>query len=211
MSSSPPTRGSEAWRRVLAARDWFVDAARAAGPDAPTLCEGWTVRHLVGHLLTLRDDPVSWPGIALPRLAPLTERRMAVATVSGFEDALARLADRSPFMPLVLDSPRSAWQHHLGEYAVHTEDIVRANPLPPTALDDATLAALWRRAAVAARQLHRRDGRGLVLAWPSAGLETRVLPGATTDHVIGTPLELLVWAHRGPDAADVRVVRAPGV
>ena len=74
MSSSPPTRGSEAWRRVLAARDWFVDAARAAGPDAPTLCEGWTVRHLVGHLLTLRDDPVSWPGIALPRLAPLTER-----------------------------------------------------------------------------------------------------------------------------------------
>ncbi|MDO5535529.1 MAG: maleylpyruvate isomerase N-terminal domain-containing protein [Propionibacteriaceae bacterium] len=209
MNSSPPTRGSEGWSRVLAARDRFVDAARVAGPDAPTLCSGWTVRHLVGHLLTLRRDPLSWPGVAFPPLAALTERRMDAATASGFEEALGRLAGRSPFMPLVFDTPRSAWGHHLGEYAVHTEDIVRANALPITPLDDATLVALWRRSVVVARQLHRRAGRGLVLTWPAAGLEARALPGVMTDHVVGSPLELLVWAHRGPEAADVRVVRAP--
>ena len=205
MSSSPRTRVSEGWGRVLAARDRFVDAARAAGPDAPTLCSGWTVRHLVGHLLTLRDDPLSWPGVALPRLAGLTERRMAAATASGFEDALTRLAEGSPFMPMVFESPRSAWGHHLGEYAAHTEDVVRANALPPTMVDGVTDDALWRRARVAARRLHRRSG-GLVLERADTGAVARVLPGASTRHVVGVPLDLLVWAHRGAGPAGVRVI-----
>ena len=193
------------WGRVLAARDRFVSAARVAGPEAPTLCEGWTVRHLVGHLLTLRSDPLSWPGVALPRFAALTKRRMAAATASGFGAALERLATRSPFMPLVFETPRSAWGHHLGEYVAHTEDVVRANDLPPTVLDAEASDALWSRALVAARQLHRHRGAGLVLERSDTGTIARVLPGNCTDHVVGTPLELLVWAHRGAAVADVTV------
>lgn len=232
----PPTRASDSglgsgwglpsdWGLVLSARDRFVAVASAAGPHAPTLCAGWTVRHLVGHLLTLHDDPLSWPGIALPRLASLTERRMARATASGFSDALDRLARQSPFMPMVFETPRSRWAHHLGEYVVHTEDILRANALPTndlptnalpaTELDPATTERIWARVQVAARQLHRARGIGLVLersdvAPPEAATgdhapatRVRVLPGARTEHVIGTPLELLIWAHRGDAVADV--------
>lgn len=192
------------WGRVLAARDRFAAAARVTGPEAPTLCDGWTVRHLVGHLLTLRSDPLSWPGIALPRFAALTQRRMAAATASGFDAAVERLATRSPFMPPVFETPRSSWTHHLGEYVVHTEDIVRANDLPPTVLDAATTDALWARVLVAARQLYPGDpAPGLLLARTDTAASARVLEGSPTLTVRGAPLELLVWAHRGCAMADV--------
>lgn len=197
------------WGRVLAARDRFVSVARVAGAEAPTLCEGWTVRHLVGHLLTLRSDPLSWPGVALRRFAALTERRMAAATASGFDAALERLATRSPFMPLVFETPRSSWGHHLGEYLVHTEDVVRANDLPPTVLDAATSDAVWARALVAAHQLHRHRGAGLVFERSDTGTIARILPGSRTDHVAGTPLDLLVWAHRGAGHGRTRMTSSP--
>ena len=38
------------------------------------------------------------------------------------------------------------------------------------------------------------------------GAVARVLPGASTRHVVGVPLDLLVWAHRGAGPAGVRVI-----
>ncbi|MBR7502518.1 maleylpyruvate isomerase N-terminal domain-containing protein, partial [Mycobacterium tuberculosis] len=43
-----------------------VPAARAAGEDAPTLCEGWTTRDLATHLVIREREPVAALGIALP-------------------------------------------------------------------------------------------------------------------------------------------------
>ena len=193
------------WQRVEAARDRFVATARQVGPDAPTLCAGWTARALVGHLLVLRDDPLAWPGIGLPALAGLTERRMAKATASGYDRALDSLAGRSPFLPPVVDTPASRWGHHLGEWVVHTEDLVRANGLPPSELDAATVEVLWHRVQVAARQLNGRGRRGLVLTRTDTGESAAVVRGAAALTVAGLPLELLVWAYRGADDAEVHL------
>ena len=32
------------------------------GPDAPTLCKGWTARDLLTHLLLRENDPLAVPG-----------------------------------------------------------------------------------------------------------------------------------------------------
>ncbi len=194
------------WRRVEAARDRFVDAARRVGPDAPTLCEGWSARDLVGHMLVLRDDPLAWPGIGVPALAGLTERRMARATASGYERALASLARRRPWLPPVIDGPRSRWGHHLGEWVVHAEDVVRANELPSYEPDAATADAVWARVQVATRQLHGHRERGIVLTRTDTGESAAVVRGVAALTVEGTPLDLLVWAYRGDGCADVSLV-----
>jgi len=42
----------------------------ALGPDAPTLCEGWTTAHLAAHVAT-RDRRVdAMPGYGLEQLSP---------------------------------------------------------------------------------------------------------------------------------------------
>lgn len=195
--------------RVVAARDRFVEVARGLGPDAPTLCEGWTVRDIVAHLLVLQRDPLAWPGVAVPGLAGLTTRRMAAQTAAGFTAALDTLAAHSPRIPAMVDDlPGGPMLHHLGEYVVHTEDLARPNRVPGTLVDAEVADALWRRAQVVAALLRRRRGRGLVLVRTDTAASAAILRGPDAVVAAGTPLELLMWAHRGSGAADVTLTDA---
>ena len=56
-------------------RERCCDVLESVPPDAPTLCEGWTAFDLAAHLDALCRDPLSWPGIGLRALAPITTRR----------------------------------------------------------------------------------------------------------------------------------------
>lgn len=47
---------------------------RAAGPDAPTLCEGWTARDLAAHLVVRERRLDAAPGILVPQLAGYTAK-----------------------------------------------------------------------------------------------------------------------------------------
>ena len=46
---------------------------RAAGPEAPTLCAGWTTRDLAAHLVVREARPDAAAGIVLPALASRME------------------------------------------------------------------------------------------------------------------------------------------
>src|ERR1700753_2819253 len=52
----------------------MVATFRAVGPDAPTLCEGWTTRDLTAHLLVRERRPDALPGILFAPLASHTAR-----------------------------------------------------------------------------------------------------------------------------------------
>ncbi|WP_300080034.1 maleylpyruvate isomerase family mycothiol-dependent enzyme [Propioniciclava sp.] len=198
--------------RVVAARDRFVELARDLGPDAPTLCAGWVVRDLVAHLLVLQRDPLAWPGVGVPALAGLTERRMAAQVASGFDAALDTLAARSPRFPVMPDDlPGGPMLHHLGEYVVHTEDMARPNHVPGTAADADLADALWARAQRVAAYFGRTRRRGLVLVRTDVAASAAVLLGPETTVVSGAPLELLVWAYRGPAVAGVGVTDAAAI
>lgn len=181
------------------------DALTTTGPDAPTLCRGWSTWDLAVHLWLLKHDPLAWPGIALDALAPLTARRVgAVKRRWPYDGLVARLrSEPTPIACMPLDRFEN-WRHCLGEYYVHTQDVVRANGLiqPPAGpeLED----ALWRRLTVAAPQLHPRRASGLVLVHPD-GRELIVGRPQPTLAVAGPPSELICWTYGRTSAARVTV------
>lgn len=181
------------------------DALDQVSADAPTLCEGWAAHDLAIHLWTLKHDPLGWPGIALPALAATATRRAdRIRRRWSYGELVARLrADRGDIACMPLDR-FSGHRHALGEYFVHTQDVVRANDLrqeePSNELED----ALWLRVQVAARQLYRRRSPGLVLA-TNDGRSAHVTGSTPMTVVTGPPSELMCWVYGRAAVADVAV------
>ncbi|WP_371820931.1 maleylpyruvate isomerase family mycothiol-dependent enzyme [Tsukamurella sp. PLM1] len=71
----------------------LVDAARAAGPDAPTLCGEWNVRELLAHLVVREGRLDAAPGILLRPLAGYTEHVQAKYAARPFDELLDAVAD----------------------------------------------------------------------------------------------------------------------
>lgn len=179
------------------------DALAAVGPDAPTACEGWTAWDLALHLWALKHDPPSWPGIAIPALARVTARRAERVKARW---PYAHLVERLRYDPgRIAVMPLDALQGHrhaLGEYYIHTQDVVRVNGLEVDRPDDALEEALWRRAQEAAPVLHRRRTPGLVLVRPD-GVFAQVTSGDPRTTVHGLPSEILCWLYGRPARVDV--------
>lgn len=97
--------------------------------------------------------------------------------------------------------------HHLGEYVVHTEDMARPHHVPGTAVDADLADALWARAQRVAAYFGRGRRRARARADRRGGVRSRAARAG--DHGrLGAPLELLVWAYRGPSVAGVGVTDA---
>ena len=52
----------------------LVETLRSVGPDAPTLCGGWTTRDLTAHLVLREYRLDAAPGITVPALAGYTTK-----------------------------------------------------------------------------------------------------------------------------------------
>jgi uncharacterized protein (TIGR03085 family) len=128
----------------------LVDILRAVGPDAPTLCEGWTTRDLAAHLVVRERRPDALPGILLGPLASYTARvQNRLATSTKWEDLVELFASGPPVLSLfkVLDPVAS-----IHEMFVHHEDVRRAQTSwEPRELDASTAAAVERRVAMISR------------------------------------------------------------
>ncbi len=121
----PPVDGARVAgvKTARSERAALVDAARAAGPDAPTLCGEWTVRELLAHLVLREGRLDAAAGILLRPLARYTERVQAEIAARPFEHLLDAVASGPPrWSPMRLVDE----QANLGEFFVHTEDIRRA-------------------------------------------------------------------------------------
>lgn len=180
------------------------DALEAVEPDAPTLCAGWSAHDLALHLWVLKHDPLAWPGLGVPALERLTTRGRMAAVRSrwSYDELVARLrADSGAIAAMPLDR-FEGHRHALGEYYVHTQDVVRANGLPHESPSAELEEALWRRVTVAASILHVRRTPGLVLVRPD-GAQAKVTLGRARHFVHGQPSELMCWAYGRRAAVDV--------
>jgi uncharacterized protein (TIGR03085 family) len=128
----------------------LVETMRAVGPDAPTLCEGWTTRDLAAHLVVRERRPDSAPGIMIPFLAGYTEkvRRQAVDS-SDWNELLDKIASGPPlYSPFKLLDPVA----NMDEMFIHHEDVRRAQSgWTPRSLDADTTSALRRPLTFMAR------------------------------------------------------------
>jgi uncharacterized protein (TIGR03085 family) len=177
-------------------RSALVEILRAAGPDAPTLCEGWTTRDLAAHLVVRERRPDALPGLLGGPLASYTARlQNELAAATTYDDLVELLASGPPVFSLFKALDPLASIH---EMFVHHEDLRRAQTgWEPRELDAKTTAAVRRRIP-----LISRVGLAKSMAAVPARLTLRTPNGQTVVAVgngspvtvTGEPGELLLFA-----------------
>jgi uncharacterized protein (TIGR03085 family) len=186
-------------------RAGMLDAAEAAGPDAPTLCRGWTVYDLLAHVWVREHEPVAVPGLVVPALHGITERRERAARQRwSFEELIAELRRGMP-LPAGLPVVRELGNVH--EFFVHHEDIRRAGGAGPRPADRELDDALWLRLRAFAPVLLRRvHGVQVVLRRPDgARIAARPFGRGPQVTVTGPPPELFLYCFNRKDVAAVTV------
>lgn len=170
----------------------LVETMRGLGPDAPTLCEGWTTRDLAAHLVIRERRPDAAPGILVPALASYTAKVQEQVTEStDWAELLDKVASGPPiFSPLKLLDPLV----NLNEMFIHHEDVRRAQPgWEPRTLDADTVKALTRPLPVMARLTMAKVPALVALRTPEGNTLATVGRGPAVT-VTGAPEELLLFA-----------------
>lgn len=195
----------------------LCDALDERGPDAPTLCVGWTTHDLAAHLWIRETDPLGAPGIVAKPLAGLTERRMNESKTRWSYPELVERVRRGPARLSVFAFPGVDEEANTVEFFIHHEDVRRAGvePAEPRTLPDEFEDWMWRRMKLMGRALFRRSPVGVVLERPVPEGSTgepdtvRVMPGSQIVTIVGKPSELTLYAYGRRDHADVRLVGEP--
>ena len=189
---------------------------RGVGPDAPTLCEGWTTRDLAAHLVIREYRPDAAPGILIPFFASHTAKvQDEVAGRNDWDELVEKVASGPPvYSPFKLLDPVA----NVPEMFIHHEDVRRAQPgWEPRVLEPALASSLRRTLPLMARlTLARVPGR-VTLRTPEG--KTVLTAGSAKSQgpagvVTGAPAELLLFSvgrqarvEFDGDAAAVQAVR----
>ncbi|MEU0190272.1 TIGR03085 family metal-binding protein [Streptomyces afghaniensis] len=182
----------------------LADLLETAGPDAPTLCEGWTTRDLAAHVVVRERRPDAAGGILIKQLAPRLDRVMAEYTDKPYEELIQLIRTGPPrFSPFSL-KPVDEMSNTI-EFYVHTEDVRRAQPdWSPRELDPVFQDALWSRLERTARLMGRGVPTGLVLRRPD-GQTVVAQRGAPVVTVTGEPSELVLFSYGRQSKAKVEL------
>jgi uncharacterized protein (TIGR03085 family) len=179
--------------------DLFADL----GPDAPTLCEGWTTLDLAAHLVVRERDPRS--GLAIlggDRFAGLEQKLMDGARARGFDALVDTLRSGPPLVPWRLPGLRTVL--NTNEWFIHHEDVRRANGQGPRDRPDVD-AALWPMLRRLAPVMVRRvKGAGLALSAHGFG-DVPARGSGPSARVEGGPQELALFLFGRRAAAQVDV------
>jgi uncharacterized protein (TIGR03085 family) len=164
------------------------------GPDAPTLCAGWTTIDLAAHLV-LREHFKRWG-----------DERIASEKQKGFTALVDRLRGGAPLVPWRLPKVRTLLNGL--EYFIHHEDVRRANGLGRrTDRPDLDILA-WGTIGLTARGLARKiRPYGLELAPPNG--PSRQFGKTRRATLTGEPTELVLYLSGRRDAAEVRIEGDP--
>ena len=188
-------------------RQSFAVDFRAADPNAPTLCAGWTTRHLCAHLVQREHAMLRNVWDQVTTKVPGEERFMRrLVEDAGTPDGYAALVDTfaaGPSRHSLMGRADEAL--NLLEYVVHHEDLRRGSgPVPPRDLPAAEIDEIWRRARPILKRAYRKSPVGVQLA-PDGGAVTPARSGPSIVTVAGSPIEIILHAFGRRSAADVRV------
>jgi uncharacterized protein (TIGR03085 family) len=193
---------------AAAEREALADLLLSVGPEAPTLCAGWTARDLAAHLVVRQARPDAQLGIVVPPFAGWTERVRQRAARREYVDLVADVRAGPPWWnPQKIGTVDEAT--NALEYLVHHEDVRRAQPgWAPRELSAADADEVWRRGLSGARLSLRRSPVGIAVARPGLPPVT-VREGSPTATVHGEPVEVTLWAVGRTSVADVSYAGDP--
>jgi uncharacterized protein (TIGR03085 family) len=185
------------------------------GPDAPTLCEGWTTGDLAAHLVLRERRPDAAAGVAGGPLAGYTARvQQRLRQRIPFPELVRMIRSGPPHLS-VMALPGMDERINAVEFFVHHEDVRRAaDGWEPRALGSGESDMLWGRLRMA-RFMLRKAPVGVELARDDVGPATdnpdgvsyritarNATPAVT---VVGSPAELTLWVMGRRTAARVRM------
>ena len=175
-----------------------------AGPEAPTLNEGWTTRDLAVHLYIRERKPLAAAGIFVPLADGALDRETERQKARDYATVVREWAAGPPKLIAPLDSAMNTSEHF-----IHHEDVRRGGaevgPREFSGVVDKQLLKLAKRFG----SLNLRKSEVPVVLTPpklppvtvggKAGVAER---GDDVLRVLGEPGELLLWVS-GRDAARV--------
>lgn len=198
-----------AW--VETERQALVQTLRASDPDAPTLCTGWDVRHVLAHLVQREHSPASSLGDLVARREPGQEKFLgqivdSAQSTLGYEALVKKFQAGPPrWSPLKW----AAESISLLEYVIHHEDVRRGTGgAQPRDLPAEETDAIWAKLPTMVRLSYRSCPVGVTLTRPS-GQSQVVKTGRGSVVLTGEPVELALYVTGRRSAAQVQVSGTP--
>ncbi|MFR9795602.1 TIGR03085 family metal-binding protein [Streptomyces sp. MS06] len=182
----------------------LADLLETAGPEAPTLCEGWLTRDLAAHVVVRERRPDAAGGLVIKQLGTRLEKAMEEFAAKPYEELIQLIRTGPPrFSPFQLKQIDEA--SNTIEFYVHAEDVRRAQEdWTPRELDPVFQDALFSRLERTARMMGRSAPTGLVLRRPN-GQTAVAHRGTPVVTVTGEPSELLLFLYGRQDRAKVQL------
>ncbi len=187
-----------------AERAALSDTLEKTDPGQPTLCEGWTARDVLVHLLVRERQTWAVVGMVVPAFAPVTEQATRGYAGTPWAEMVDLLrSGPPPWSPFRL--PRVDELADSAEFFVHHEDVRRGEPgWEPRDPDDGRDAELWALVTRLGRGLYRRSPVGLAVRRPG-GEQVVIRTGRGLVTVEGEPGEILLHGFgRGAVRVEVR-------
>ena len=169
-------------------RHKLVHLLREVGPDAPTLCEGWTTLDLIIHLVIRENYPLAAAGMMVPQLsAKLAAQTQQLKATVPYTELVDRWERGSRLWPV---AKADRWLDTV-EHFVHYEDVSRAQPEKadqPQHVDRADEQALLRGLKSMSKMLLRSSTVPVVVPVAVATAADRRRPNSTDSALVGANL-----------------------
>ncbi|MEV4637193.1 TIGR03085 family metal-binding protein [Actinoplanes sp. NPDC049548] len=172
-------------------RTLLADLLLEVGPEAPTMCTGWTARDLAAHLVVRERRPDAMIGVLVPPLAGHGEHVRRAKAAQPYAEVVDEIR-RPPWWSPV-SNPATDELFNTVEFFIHHEDVRRARPgWEPRVLDRGEQAAIWKALKLTARLALRRLGRPVRVEAPGFGA-FQVGDGEPATTLLGEPGELVLF------------------
>lgn len=187
-------------------REKLAELLLDLGPDAPTLCEGWTTADLAAHLYLRERKPYLAAGYVLPLLAGVTDKAHAELKQQPYEDVVKKWAAGPPAFIKPLDKFMN-----VSENFIHHEDVRRGGgEVAPREFSRAVDNDVMRAVKLMGSMALSSSEIPVVLTPPNhppvtlGGKRGVAERGDRVVRVAGAPGELLLWA-TGRNAVQVEI------
>jgi len=172
----------------------LCDLFDRVGPDAATLCEGWTTRDLAAHLVVRERRPDAALGILAAPFERHGEKVRLQAAARPWDQLVQQVRSGPPTLSL-FGIPAIDRAANTMEYFIHHEDVRRAVPDWTTrALDQAFEDELWNVVRRMSKLMVRSAPSGVTLAPPTSG-SVVAHKGEPMVRVVGAAGELALFVY----------------
>ncbi len=174
------------------------------GPEAPTLCAGWSTADLAAHLVARERRPDSGPGLVWPPLAAHTDKvRRSIRDRTPWDELISTVRRGPPLLLRPVDG-----QMNTIEFFIHVEDVRRAQPSwEPRPLPQELADALWSRLGPGG--MAKKIGATIAITSPGHGSKQ----GGTGPRVdlVADPGELTLFSAGRQGGAQVEMSGDPAL